>query len=124
VLAGSPSIAGSRVAPFLTEGHEGFSIDYPTTSNAPSSSCAPAPPSCRGYFRRTMLSVSTRAAEARIVSRAAARPAVAREQVQAQPEALVEVEHLLGRASVQVLAATELDHGDQLGLARRGAERP
>ncbi|HET7647680.1 MAG TPA: acylneuraminate cytidylyltransferase family protein [Gaiellaceae bacterium] len=30
VLAGPrPSIAGERVAPFLTEGHEGFSIDYP-----------------------------------------------------------------------------------------------
>ena len=24
-----PSIAGTRVAPFVTEGHEGFSIDYP-----------------------------------------------------------------------------------------------
>jgi N-acylneuraminate cytidylyltransferase len=24
-----PTIAGARVAPFLTEGHEGFSIDYP-----------------------------------------------------------------------------------------------
>jgi N-acylneuraminate cytidylyltransferase len=29
VLDGEPSIAGTRVAPFLTEGHEGFSIDYP-----------------------------------------------------------------------------------------------
>jgi N-acylneuraminate cytidylyltransferase len=30
VLAGKrPSIAGERVAPFLTEGYEGFSIDYP-----------------------------------------------------------------------------------------------
>jgi len=24
-----PSIAGGRIAPFFTEGHEGFSIDYP-----------------------------------------------------------------------------------------------
>jgi N-acylneuraminate cytidylyltransferase len=29
VLDGDPSIAGERVAPFLTEGLEGFSIDYP-----------------------------------------------------------------------------------------------
>jgi CMP-N,N'-diacetyllegionaminic acid synthase len=29
VLDGSPSIAGDRVAPFSTEGYEGFSIDYP-----------------------------------------------------------------------------------------------
>ena len=29
VLEGEPSIAGARVAPFLTEGVEGFSIDYP-----------------------------------------------------------------------------------------------
>jgi len=29
VLEGEPSIAGARVAPFLTEGAEGFSIDYP-----------------------------------------------------------------------------------------------
>ncbi len=29
VLEGEPSIAGQRVAPFLTEGAEGFSIDYP-----------------------------------------------------------------------------------------------
>ena len=29
VLDGSPSIAGERVAPFLTEGAEGFSLDYP-----------------------------------------------------------------------------------------------
>ena len=29
VLEGEPSIAGSRVAPFLTVGAEGFSIDYP-----------------------------------------------------------------------------------------------
>ena len=29
VLDGEPSIAGRRVAPFLTEGAEGFSIDYP-----------------------------------------------------------------------------------------------
>lgn len=29
VLDGTPSIAGTRVAPFLTEGDEGFSIDYP-----------------------------------------------------------------------------------------------
>jgi len=29
VLEGDPSIAGTRVAPFLTEGAEGFSIDYP-----------------------------------------------------------------------------------------------
>lgn len=29
VLEGVPSIAGTRVAPFLTEGSEGFSIDYP-----------------------------------------------------------------------------------------------
>jgi CMP-N-acetylneuraminic acid synthetase len=28
VLDGSPSIAGTRVAPFFTEGYEGFSIDY------------------------------------------------------------------------------------------------
>lgn len=29
VLHGVPSIAGERVAPFFTEGHEGFTIDYP-----------------------------------------------------------------------------------------------
>lgn len=29
VLDGEPSIAGERVAPFFTEGAEGFSIDYP-----------------------------------------------------------------------------------------------
>ncbi len=29
VLEGEPSIAGERVAPFFTEGAEGFSIDYP-----------------------------------------------------------------------------------------------
>ncbi|MDX6471726.1 MAG: CMP-N,N-diacetyllegionaminic acid synthase [Gaiellaceae bacterium] len=29
VLDGTPSIAGTRVAPFFTEGLEGFSIDYP-----------------------------------------------------------------------------------------------
>lgn len=29
VLEGEPSIAGRRVAPFLTEGHEGLTIDYP-----------------------------------------------------------------------------------------------
>ena len=29
VLEGDPSIAGERVAPFFTEGLEGFSIDYP-----------------------------------------------------------------------------------------------
>ena len=29
VLEGEPSIAGARVAPFLTEGHEGLTIDYP-----------------------------------------------------------------------------------------------
>jgi N-acylneuraminate cytidylyltransferase len=29
VLAGEPSIAGERLAPFFTEGHEGLSIDYP-----------------------------------------------------------------------------------------------
>jgi CMP-N,N'-diacetyllegionaminic acid synthase len=29
VLEGAPSIAGERVAPFFTEGLEGFSIDYP-----------------------------------------------------------------------------------------------
>lgn len=29
VLEGEPSIAGERVAPFFTEGEEGFSIDYP-----------------------------------------------------------------------------------------------
>ena len=29
VLDGEPSIAGERVAPFFTEGWEGFSIDYP-----------------------------------------------------------------------------------------------
>ena len=29
VLEGAPSIAGTRVAPFLTEGVEGFSVDYP-----------------------------------------------------------------------------------------------
>ena len=29
VLDGTPSIAGGRVAPFFTEGYEGFSIDYP-----------------------------------------------------------------------------------------------
>ncbi len=29
MLEGEPSIAGARVAPFLTEGAEGFSIDYP-----------------------------------------------------------------------------------------------
>jgi N-acylneuraminate cytidylyltransferase len=29
VLEGIPSIAGERLAPFFTEGHEGFSIDYP-----------------------------------------------------------------------------------------------
>jgi CMP-N,N'-diacetyllegionaminic acid synthase len=29
VLDGTPSIAGDRVAPFFTEGLEGFSIDYP-----------------------------------------------------------------------------------------------
>jgi hypothetical protein len=29
VLDGTPSIAGARVAPFFTEGLEGFSIDYP-----------------------------------------------------------------------------------------------
>jgi CMP-N,N'-diacetyllegionaminic acid synthase len=29
VLDGEPSIAGMRVAPFFTEGFEGFSIDYP-----------------------------------------------------------------------------------------------
>lgn len=29
VLDGLPSIAGTRIAPFLTEGSEGFSIDYP-----------------------------------------------------------------------------------------------
>lgn len=29
VLDGTASIAGSRVAPFFTEGYEGFSIDYP-----------------------------------------------------------------------------------------------
>ena len=29
VLDGTPSIAGARIAPFLTESYEGFSIDYP-----------------------------------------------------------------------------------------------
>jgi CMP-N,N'-diacetyllegionaminic acid synthase len=29
VLDGDPSIAGERIAPFFTEGFEGFSIDYP-----------------------------------------------------------------------------------------------
>jgi CMP-N,N'-diacetyllegionaminic acid synthase len=29
VLEDTPSIAGERVAPFFTDGHEGFSIDYP-----------------------------------------------------------------------------------------------
>jgi N-acylneuraminate cytidylyltransferase len=29
VLDGEPSIAGTRVAPFLTEGYEGLTIDYP-----------------------------------------------------------------------------------------------